>query len=52
MTCRSGFAVFNARSVSSPFMPGIITSSSTMSGGSPALIAASISSPREYERVS
>ena len=30
-------------------MPGIITSSSTMSGGSPCWIAASISSPREYD---
>ena len=49
MTCRSGLAAFSARSVSRPFMPGIITSSSTMSGGSPCLTDASISSPREYD---
>src|SRR5438874_8990 len=49
IACISGFAALSARSVSSPFMPGIITSSSTMSGGSPCFTEASSSSPREYE---
>jgi len=31
-----GVAAFSARSVLRPFMPGIITSSSTTYGGSPA----------------
>ena len=47
MTCRSFLAARSARNVSRPFMPGIITSSSTSSGGSPCLTAATISSPRE-----
>ena len=46
MACTSGWAAFIALSVSSPFNPGIMTSSSTTSGLSPDLTDASISSPR------
>jgi len=47
IACMSGLAAFKARRVSRPFMPGIMTSSSTMSGGSPCFTDASNSSPRE-----
>ena len=47
ITWTSGRAAFTARSVSSPSMPGIMTSSSTTSGRSSCLTAASSSSPRE-----